>query len=45
MPARAIPAVASAAALLLALPALVQDLSAGRWLDLTHPFNAESVRG
>lgn len=43
MSAKAIPAVASAAALLLALPALAQDLSAGRWVDLTHPFNAESV--
>lgn len=43
MSAKAIPAVASAAALLLALPALAQDLSSGRWVDLTHPFNAESV--
>ena len=34
---------ASAATLLLALPALAQDLSSGRWIDLSHPFNAESV--
>ena len=34
---------ASAMALILALPALAQDLSSGRWVDLTHPFNAESV--
>lgn len=31
------------AALLSALPADAQDLTAGRWIDLTHPFNAESV--
>ena len=35
--------VASAVALILALPALAQDLSSGRWVDLTHPFNAQSV--
>ena len=40
--ARATPA-AFAAALLLADPAAAQDLSSGRWIDLTHPFNAESV--
>src|SRR5512134_1242948 len=34
---------ASAVALTLALPALAQDLSSGRWVDLTHPFNAQSV--
>jgi hypothetical protein len=33
----------SAALLLVASPALAQDLSSGRWIDLTHPFNAESV--
>ena len=42
MLARAIPLAASAA-LFLAVPAGAQDLSAGRWIDLTHPFNAESV--
>ena len=36
-------AAASAAALLLALPAASQDLAAGRWVDLTHPFNEDSV--
>lgn len=34
---------ASAAALAFALPALAQDLSTGRWVDLTHPFNENSV--
>jgi kynurenine formamidase len=43
MLAHPLPAAASAAALLLALPALAQDLSSGRWIDLTHPFNEESV--
>jgi kynurenine formamidase len=33
---------ASTAALVQAAPVLAQDLS-GRWVDLTHPFNAESV--
>jgi hypothetical protein len=23
--------------------ARAQDLSGGRWIDLTHPFNAESI--
>ena len=41
--ARAVPFAASAAALLLALPASAQDLASGQWIDLTHPFNAESV--
>ncbi|HET8726090.1 MAG TPA: cyclase family protein [Alphaproteobacteria bacterium] len=41
--ARAVPIAASTAALLLTLPAFAQDLSTGRWIDLTHPFNAESV--
>jgi kynurenine formamidase len=41
MPARTL--AASAAAFSLALPALAQDLSAGRWVDLTHPFNENSV--
>ena len=27
----------------LALPAAAQDLGSGRWVDLTHPFNADSV--
>jgi len=27
----------------LALPATAQDLSSGRWIDLTHSFNADSV--
>jgi kynurenine formamidase len=27
----------------LALPAAARDLGSGRWIDLTHPFNAESV--
>jgi kynurenine formamidase len=34
---------ALAAAVCLALPAAAQDLSSGRWIDLTHPFNEESV--
>jgi kynurenine formamidase len=34
---------ASATALLMSLPASAQDLAAGRWIDLTHPFNADSV--
>jgi kynurenine formamidase len=37
------PLAASTAALLFALPALAQDLSTGSWVDLTHPFNADSV--
>jgi kynurenine formamidase len=41
MPARTL--AASVAALSFALPALAQDLSAGRWVDLTHPFNENSV--
>jgi kynurenine formamidase len=36
-------AAAFAAALVLGLPVLAQDLSSGRWVDLTHPFNAGSV--
>jgi kynurenine formamidase len=36
-------AAAASAALLLALPAPAQDLASGRWIDLTHPFNADSV--
>ena len=43
MRAIAVPAVVSAAALVLALPATAQDLASGRWIDLTHPFNADSV--
>ena len=27
----------------LALPAAAQDLASGRWIDLTHPFNEQSV--
>lgn len=34
---------ASAALLFQAAPGLSQDLGSGRWVDLTHPFNAESV--
>ena len=34
---------ASTAALAFALPASAQDLSTGRWVDLTHPFNENSV--
>jgi kynurenine formamidase len=34
---------ATGAALVLALPASAQDLSSGRWIDLTHPFNEDSV--
>jgi kynurenine formamidase len=41
MPAKTL--AASAAALAFALPALAQDLSTGRWVDLTHPFNENSV--
>ena len=36
-------AAACAAALVLALPVAAQDLGSGRWIDLTHPFNADSV--
>ena len=43
MHAHSVAAAASAAALLLALPAAAQDLAAGRWVDLTHPFNEDSV--
>ena len=39
---RAIPLIASAIALPLAVPSFAQDLGSGRWIDLTHPFNAES---
>lgn len=28
---------------LAATPVVAQDISAGRWIDLTHPFNTESV--
>ena len=31
------------AAVLAATPVLTQDLSSGRWIDLTHPFNEDSV--
>ena len=41
MPARSI--AAAATVLVLALPAVAQDLSAGRWVDLTHAFNEDSV--
>ena len=34
---------ASTVALAFALPAFAQDLSTGRWVDLTHPFNENSV--
>ena len=34
---------ATSAVILLAHQAAAQDLSAGRWIDLTHPFNEESV--
>ena len=34
---------AASAALFLALPAAAQDLSSGRWVDLTHPFNEASI--
>jgi kynurenine formamidase len=43
MHARALPVAASLTILVLALPAAAQDLGSGRWVDLTHPFNAESV--
>jgi kynurenine formamidase len=43
MSTHAFPIAASVAALVLALPAAAQDLGSGRWIDLTHPFNAESV--
>ena len=33
----------AAAAVALAVPAAAQDLSSGRWIDLTHPFNEDSV--
>jgi kynurenine formamidase len=36
-------AAAASAALLFALPAPAQDLASGRWIDLTHPFNEDSV--
>ncbi|CTQ33833.1 cyclase family protein [Jannaschia rubra] len=31
------------AALILPGPLAAQDMTAGRWIDLTHPFNADSV--
>ena len=34
---------AAVAAIVLAVPAPAQDLGSGRWIDLTHPFNADSV--
>jgi kynurenine formamidase len=34
---------AAFAAAVAALPAGSQDLGSGRWVDLTHPFNAEAV--
>jgi kynurenine formamidase len=43
MTARATAIATSAAASLAVFPVLAQDLSSGRWIDLTHPFNAESV--
>ena len=43
MSANSIAIAASAAALMQVSTALAQDLSSGRWIDLTHPFNAESV--
>ena len=43
MSANSIAIAASAAALMQISTALAQDLSSGRWIDLTHPFNAESV--
>ena len=33
----------AAAAAALALPVAAQDISSGRWVDLTHPFNEDSV--
>ena len=33
----------TAAVILLAHPAAAQDLSSGRWIDLTHAFNEDSV--
>lgn len=30
-------------AMFIALPAVAQDLSAGRWVDLTHAFNEKSI--
>ena len=42
MPVRSV-AAASAVLLGLALPAAAQDISTGRWVDLTHPFNEDSV--
>jgi kynurenine formamidase len=41
MPAKTL--AASTVAVAFALPALAQDLSTGRWVDLTHPFNENSV--
>ena len=33
----------AAAMTILAIPAQAQDLSQGRWIDLTHPFNEQSI--
>ena len=33
----------AAAVAVVSLPAAAQDLSSGRWIDLTHPFNENSV--
>jgi kynurenine formamidase len=41
---RAISAAAAAAVgIALASPAPAQDIGSGRWIDLTHPFNADAV--
>ena len=43
MPARATRIAAAVSAAFFALPVVAQDLASGRWVDLTHPFNAASV--
>jgi kynurenine formamidase len=43
MQSRTLTLTVAAAALLTAAPAVPQDLSGGRWIDLTHAFNEDSV--
>jgi kynurenine formamidase len=43
MRAMTLPLAAVTMAVLFAVPTGAQDLGSGRWIDLTHPFNADSV--
>jgi hypothetical protein len=37
------PVLVATLCLAFALSAKAQDVSGGRWIDLTHPFNAETI--